>query len=177
MKKLIFSITLMFFFLNGFSQEIKITQADKEIETSFIAMSSDQIFTDAGNFRFSEIEKITFKAYDINRLSIYNDLLQKIPVEFQDGFKLDTKSIDSEMQAYNMRLVTGSDQYLIQAANNALIGIAIPLVGIGVMYLTDIPAIGIASGIIGSGLIVVAWIKIRKAGQALKQEKKSNISR
>jgi hypothetical protein len=39
------------------------------------------------------------------------------------------------------------------------------------------PEIGIASGAIGYVLIVTAWIKVRKADKALKEEKKSNISR
>jgi hypothetical protein len=67
-------------------------------------------------------------------------------------------------------LVKGSDQYLIQASNNALLGLGIPIVGIGLAYLTDIPEVGIASGIIGFGLQIVAWTKIRKAGQAIKKK-------
>jgi hypothetical protein len=63
------------------------------------------------------------------------------------------------------------------ASNNALLGIGIPLVGVGVMYLTEIPEIGIASGVIGSVLIISAWIKVRKAGQALKREKELKFSK
>lgn len=170
MKNIIFTLIFSLASLIGYGQEIKIIQADKEIETSIIATSSDQIFTEAGNFKISEIEKIIFKTYNSNQLSLYNDLLQKIPIEFEDGFVLDQQSIDAEIQAYNLRLVTGSDQYLIQASNNALLGLGIPIVGIGVAYLTEIPEVGIASGIIGFGLQIVAWTKIRKAGQAMKKE-------
>jgi hypothetical protein len=177
MKNLIFTLIFSLASLIGYGQEIKIKLADKEIETSIVATSSDQLFTNAGNFRFSEIEKITFKAYDSSQLSLYNDLLRKVEIEFEDGQELDSDSIYAMMDQYNKALLLGSDQYLIQASNNALLGIGIPLVGLGVVYLTETPEIGIASGIIGGALIISAWIKVRRAGQALKREKEARISR
>ena len=175
MKKLILSIALLLLFFNVFSQEVKIKVGEKEIETSIIATSSDQLFTNTGNFRFSEIEKIIFKVYESSRLDLYNELMQNVEIEFEDGQELDSDTVYSLMDQYNKNLLIGSDQYLIQASNNALLGIGIPLVGVGVMYLTEIPEIGIASGVIGGVLIISAWLKVRKAGQALKKEKAAKV--
>jgi hypothetical protein len=175
MKNIIFSLIFSIIFFNAFSQEIKIKVGEKEIETSIIAKSSDQLFTKDGNYRFSEIEKIIFKVYESSRLDLYNELMQKVEIEFEDGQELDSDSVYSLMDEYNKNLLIGSDQYLIQASNNALLGIGIPLVGVGVMYLTEIPEIGIASGVIGGVLIISAWIKVRKAGQALKREKEAKV--
>jgi hypothetical protein len=171
MRNFLMTFVLTFFYLAVYGQEIKIKLANREINTSVIATSSDQIFTKDGNFKFSEIESVSFKSFENSRLGLYTSLINNTKIEFENGYILNADNLDTLIADYNKNLISGSDQYLIEASNNAMMGLILPILGLSVAYISEIPEIGIASGVVGFALQIVAWSKIKKAGKALRNEK------
>jgi hypothetical protein len=183
MKKLLITLLLCSIFVNANCQvskgskstiensnKIKIQVDEKIIETEYVALTPDQIFTKDGNFYFDKINKITFSSFNKTQLGLYNDLIQKSKIEFEDGTEINSSNIDDVVLKANKELLNDSGDYLIQASGNAIAGIVIPIVGAGISIATGNPWIGYGTSIIGVGLQINAWLKVKKAGKALKVE-------
>jgi hypothetical protein len=89
-NKTILLISFCFFLISisGYAQKAKIETNEKSIETMIQAVSNDEVFTENGNFKFSDIKEILFEVYDPKFLSLYTKLQIKVPVKFGDGTDL-----------------------------------------------------------------------------------------
>jgi len=178
----ILSLSYCFFLISisGYAQKAKIETNEKSVITVISAVGNDEIFTEIGNLKFSEIKEILFETYDSKYLSIYTKIQIKVPVKFGDGTDLgearkepipmDVKDLSSYSNSY-------PEDYLINASKSALTGMGLTALG-GLLVIvgagTDGGELSIAGGIsslVGFGFIGDAWSKIGKAGKAMKAER------
>ncbi|PSL02264.1 hypothetical protein [Cecembia rubra] len=180
-KYLLFFL-LMFSFKVTYSQNVIIHLDDRIVETSIVATSSEAIFTNEGNFKFSEIKKAEFKNFDPKSEFLYILIGKHALIEFQDGYPVENLNFDLDLsteaqrkKAYNSLVLP--EEYLVKAANNALIGIGIVAVGFGATILTDEPIPAIAGGVLGLVLGINAWVNVGKAGREMKLEREASLSK
>lgn len=181
-SKLLFFLAIFIFalFSISFAQKARIETNEKSIITIISAVSNDELFTENGNLKFSEIKEVLFEVYESKFLSLYTKLQGKVSVKFGDGTNLGEASKEPIPMVIN-DLSSYSDSYpedfLIKGSKSALTGMG--LIGLGsIVGVLGASSEGgeasIAGGvlaIVGVGFIADGWSKIGKAGKAMKAEK------
>jgi hypothetical protein len=185
-KLVTFAVLFFAFSLTGYSQKANIEMKDKTVTTSILAFGDDEIFTENGNFKFSEISQIIFEKFDPAFQSTYSKLKNKVSISF--GNRPDIEKTTPNPNSIS-ELLTNKDlsdiaqiypeDYLIKGSRSALTGIA--LSGLGVILTVvgastgdggeELSIAGGALGIVGLGFVIDGWAKTGKAGKAMKAER------
>lgn len=179
MKNLI--LLSFFLLLNSFAfaQKAKIITQNREVVTNISAFGNKELFTESGNFKFSEILKVVFEIETDRSRYLAERLKDSFPIEFGDGTNLG-KIEEQEFDSINQSLIKqqgnlDSGDYLIKASKSGLISIGIG-VATGIATIATggtFPAILAIGGVGSFGFIIDAWSKIGKAGKARKMEIKA----
>lgn len=177
---MIFLLTLS---ASSFAQKAKIEVNDKSIITIISAIGNDEIFTEIGNLKFSEIKEILFEVYESKYSSLYAKLQIKVPVKFGDGTgigEMSKASIPIVVNDLSNYSDSSPEDYLIKGSKSALIGMGLTGLGAVVAIIGANSEIGengeasIAGGVlalVGVGFVADGWSKIGKAGKTMKSEK------
>jgi hypothetical protein len=179
------ALAILFFVvsLSGYAQKAKIETNGKSVITSIVAVGANEIFTEIGTFKFSDISEIFFEKYDPSFETTFAKLQLKVSVKYGDGSDLGGKTMALESQPEELAAKNKSsnyqddpEDYLIKASRSALVGIGLTVVG-GILAAVgggeEISYAGGALGLIGFGLTIDAWSKIGKAGRAMKAERQN----
>ncbi len=180
--KLLLTLLTLIFTLSSasFAQKARIETNEKSLITIISAVSNDEVFTENGNLKFSEIKEVLFEVYDSKFLSLYTKLQVKVPVKFGDGTDLGQAIKDPIPMVIN-DLSSYSDSYpedfLIKGSKSALTGMGLIGLGsiLGILGASseggEASIVGGVLGVVGVGFIADGWSKIGKAGKAMKAEK------
>lgn len=183
MKKTLF-ITLLipFLSLSLLAQDIKIHKGQEVISTQMIGTSSEGIYTSAGTFRFSDIQKVVFASFDEKLEETYFVIAAKTKVEFEDGAKLEnleefeSRIIQAKSPAAPNSTMGSYDispgEYLERGSNSALVGVALTVIGPVVSILTESTIPAVVGGALGLALQIDGWSKVGKAGKQMQEEKR-----
>lgn len=159
-----------------FAQSVKIRVGESIIETEIVANTETEIYTKNGNFKIKDIDVLIFRSYDDKKLPFYNNLLQQTNIEFEDGKNLNNENIDGNIEKYNSNLFKSPGDYLIDAGDEAIIGVFIPIAtAIAVTVFEAPPIVAALGGVAGLGFQISAWIKVKKAGKAMKNNQIKNL--
>jgi hypothetical protein len=180
-NNLLFLLFCFFFIsISGYAQKAKIETNEKSVITVISAVGNDEIFTEIGNLKFSEIKEVLFETYDPKYSSVYTKIQTKVPVKFGDGTDLgETRKESISMDVKDLSTYSNSypEDQLINASKSALTGMGLTVLG-GILVIvgagTDGGELSIAGGVaslVGFGFIGDAWSKIGKAGKAMKAER------
>jgi len=177
-KLVTFAVLFFAFSLTGYSQKANIEMKDKTVTTSILAFGDNGIFTENGNFKFSEISQIIFEKFDPAFQSTYSKLKNKVSISFGNRPDIEktnhvtNKDLSDKAQIY-------PEDYLIKGSRSALTGIA--LSGLGVILTVvgastgdggeELSIAGGALGIVGLVFVIDGWAKTGKAGKAMKAER------
>lgn len=198
MKSSILTVLILLFLgfaFEAFPQKAKLEANKESILANISAVSNEEVFTDGGNFKFSEINGIFFEKYDPVFLSIYSKLQIKVPVKFGDGSPL-VVSDSTEFQPKDQNagqadlkksttvdfkslqnLKDSPENHLIKASKSGLTGIGLSFLGILVSAVgasegnEGITIAGLVVSAAGIAYIVDGWSKIGDAGKAMKAER------
>jgi hypothetical protein len=185
-KLVTFTVLFFAFFLTGYSQKANIEMKDKTVTTSILEFGDNGIFTDNGYFLFSEISQIIFEKFDPAFQSTYSNLKNKVSISFGNRPDIEKTTPNPDAISELLKIKELSDKvqiypedYLIKGSRSALTGIA--LSGLGVILAVvgagtddvgeELSIVGGALGIGGLGLVIDGWVKIGKAGKAMKAER------
>lgn len=182
-SKLLFFLFTLIFALSSisFAQKAMIETNEKSIITTISAVGNNEVFTENGTLKFSEIKEVLFEVYYSKFISLYTKLQNKVPVKFGDGTDLGQASKDPVPMVIN-DLVSYSDSYpedfLIKGSKSGLIGMGliglgsiVGILGLGSEEGGEAGIVGGVLAIMGVGFIADGWSKIGKAGKAMKAEK------
>ena len=185
-KLVTFAVLFFAFSFTGYSQKANIKIKNKTVTTSILEFGDNGIFTDNGYFLFSEINQIIFEKFDSEFQSTYSTLENKVSISFGNRPDIEKttpiiiKELSDKAQIY-------PEDYLIKGSRSALTGIA--LSGLGVILTVvgasadegyeglfgyggeELSIAGGALGIVGLGFVIDGWVKIGKAGKAMKAER------
>lgn len=179
------ALAILFFVVSfsGYAQKAKIETNGKSLITSIVAVGTNEIFTEIGTLKFSDISEIFFEKYDTSFETTYAKLQSKVSVKFGDGSDLGGKTMALESQNEEQAVKNNSsyyqndpEDYLIKGSRSALVGIG--LTGVGIILAAvgggeETTYAGIGLGLVGLGLTIDAWSKIGKAGRAMKAERQN----
>lgn len=200
MKNILFilsSFLFLGFTTEVFSQKAKIELKEKSLIVNLSAVSSDEVFTDAGNFKFSEIKGIVFEKYEASYQSVYSKLQIRVPIKFGDGSPLDIStaaeftedtrgqtaiSINEpiSLKEFTADSTIYPEYHLVKGSKSAFTGMALSFLGIVLVGVGSasgdgsVVIAGAVAGITGIGFTLDAWSSIGRAGKAMKAERERN---
>lgn len=171
---LLLSVSLLLSF-SVFSQKIEIHVNNNIIKTDFIAKSETQIYTTNGNINYSDISLVVFETFYPNYRDFYNELQNYVNISFKNQTDVSDfidNNIKYDFSKKESEYYEEIGNNFIISGNEGIIGEITPIGFAVIGLVTGQPIIIVVGGIVGLGLKISAWSKIKKNGENLKSIKK-----